>query len=77
MTDNKQHHDAHSSGMNSHVEGLLEAIHARTSGEIQEYMEQDPPPRLESEGRFQQSYAELAEAFEMDICDCRACEANR
>ncbi|KIC87220.1 DUF2525 domain-containing protein [Pantoea agglomerans] len=79
MTDEKQHGDAQPSDLQIDVEGLLAAIQARTSGEVREYMEQEQEqtPRLEVEGRVFHSYSELAEAFEIDICDYRAYEANR
>ncbi|MGC1037438.1 DUF2525 domain-containing protein [Pantoea agglomerans] len=77
MTDEKQHGDAQPSDLQIDVEGLLAAIQARTSGEVRECMEQDQTPRLEVEGRVFHSYSELAEAFEIDICDYRAYEANR
>ncbi|KGD75866.1 DUF2525 domain-containing protein [Pantoea vagans] len=77
MTDEKQHTDMPASDLKVDVEGLLAAIQAKTSGEIREYMEQGQMPRLEVESQIFHSYTELAEAFEIDICDYRACEANR
>lgn len=77
MTDEKQHTDMPASNLKVDVEGLLAAIQAKTSGEIREYMEQGQMPRLEVEGQIFHSYTELAEAFEIDICDYRAYEANR
>jgi len=76
MTDKKQH-NSEPSDLQVDVEGLLAAIQARTPGEVREYMEHDQTPRLEVEGRVFHSYTELAEAFEIDICDYRAYEANR
>ena len=77
MTDEKQHTDMPASDLKVDVEGLLAAIQAKTSGEIREYMEQGQMPRLEVKGQIFHSYTELAEAFEIDICDYRAYEANR
>ncbi|MDH2066302.1 DUF2525 domain-containing protein [Pantoea sp. GD03673] len=77
MTDEKQHSDAQSSDLKVDVEGLLAAIQAKTSGEIRDYMEQGQLPRVEVEGQVFHSYTELADAFEIDICDYRAYEANR
>ena len=77
MTDEKQHSDEQPSELNVDIEGLLAAIQARTSGEVRDYMEQDQAPRLEADGRILHSYSELVEAFEIDICDYRASEANR
>ncbi|GME30598.1 hypothetical protein CRM79_21500 [Pantoea agglomerans] len=77
MTDEKQHTDMPASDLQVDVEGLLAAIQAKTSGEIREYMEQSQMPRPEVEGQIFHSYTELAEAFEIDICNYRAYEANR
>ncbi|MFV9686743.1 DUF2525 domain-containing protein [Pantoea graminicola] len=77
MTDEKQHSDGQPSELKVDIEGLLAAIQARTSGEVRDYMEQEQAPRLEADGRIFHSYSELAEAFEIDICDYRASEANR
>lgn len=77
MTDEKQHSDGQPSELKVDIEGLLAAIQARTSGEVRDYMEQEQAPRLEADGRIFHSYRELAEAFEIDICDYRASEANR
>lgn len=79
MTDEKQHSDGQPSELKVDIEGLLAAIQARTSGEVRDYMEQEQEqaPRLEADGRIFHSYSELAEAFEIDICDYRASEANR
>ncbi|MGK3144326.1 DUF2525 domain-containing protein [Pantoea sp. C2G6] len=77
MAENKPRDDLHPADLNIDVEGLLEAIHARTSGEVREFMDQDQPPRLEVEGRVFHSYTELAEAFEIDIGDYRSGEINR
>ncbi|WP_367395573.1 DUF2525 domain-containing protein [Pantoea sp. Ep11b] len=77
MTDEKQHSDGQPSELKVDIEGLLAAIQARTSGEVRDYMEQEQAPRLEADGQIFHSYSELAEAFEIDICDYRASEANR
>lgn len=77
MTEKKKHSAAQPSALQVDVEGLLAAIQTRTSGERQEYMEQNQPPPPGAEGQRYPSCSELAEAFEIDICDYRACEANR
>ena len=77
MTEEKHDSAAQPAELRVDMEGLLTAIQARTSGEIRDAMEAGPSPRREIDGQFIRSGAELGEAFEIDISDCRACEANR
>jgi len=77
MTEEKHDSKAQPAELRVDMEGLLAAIQARTSGEIRDYMEPGPSPRREADGQVFRSGSELGEAFEIDISDCRACEAHR
>ncbi|MCZ4058115.1 DUF2525 domain-containing protein [Pantoea sp. LMR881] len=63
--------------MQVNVEALLEAIQAKTSGDVREYMETEHAYRVAVDGQHFESYSELAEAFELDIRDYTSCEVNR
>lgn len=59
------------------VEALLEAIQRRSSGDVQEFTEQEHAHRVRVDGIDYNSYTELAEAFELDIRDYSISEINR
>lgn len=77
MSGEKQVTGLSQSAMNVDVDRLLESIQAGNAAEMQESMTQPPV----ADGRLAPQRlprgTELADAFEMDICDCRSCEANR
>jgi hypothetical protein len=51
------------------VDALLQAIQRHTSGDIQEFMQASAPR--------ESSCRQLADAFELDIHDCRCTESDR
>jgi len=77
MTGEKQHTEPSQSAMNVDVDRLLEALQAGNAAEMQESMAQPPVADERPAPQLLQRGTELADAFEMDICDCRSCEANR
>lgn len=52
------------------VDALLQAIQRHTSGDMQEFMQATSAPR-------ERSCRQLADAFELDIHDCRCTESDR
>ncbi|MXP48627.1 DUF2525 domain-containing protein [Pantoea sp. Eser] len=77
MSGEKQVTGLYQSAMNIDVDRLLESIiQAGNAGEMQEFMAQPSAADVRLAPQLLPRGTELADAFEMDICDCRSFEAN-
>ena len=77
MTTGKEYSDNAKREIGIDVEALLQAIHQRTSGEVQELIDNEQSHRVSVGGIAYDSYSELAQAFELDIHDYAITELNR
>lgn len=77
MTTVKQNPDRVKHEIGIDVEALLQAIHQRTSGEIQEFVASEQAHQINVGGFTYDAYRELAQAFELDIHDYAITEVNR
>lgn len=77
MSTAKEYHDNVQREVSIDVDALLEAVHARSGGEVREFVENEHQHRVLVDGKTYNSYGELAEAFELDIRDYAISEVNR
>ncbi len=77
MSTAKEYSDSDKREISIDVEALLQAIHQRTSGEVQESTASEQTHGLSVGGIAYDSYSELAQAFELDIHDYAITEVNR
>ncbi|OON35580.1 hypothetical protein BTJ39_22610 [Izhakiella australiensis] len=77
MSTANEYHDNVQREVNIDVEALLEAVHARSGFDVREFVENEHQHRVLVDGKAYDSYADLADAFELDIRDYAISEVNR